>query len=95
MRPLGQDPQSVLLLGHFQPRRRERARKHHRAGVLRDVDEAARPGQDLSTVRLQSDGCYYWLWSGPVEDTLIPLESREGRAICARRQGGGASSEES
>ncbi|MEM6388739.1 MAG: hypothetical protein AAF825_02755 [Pseudomonadota bacterium] len=59
------------------------------------IAEAARPGQDLSTVRLQSDGCYYWLWSGPVEDTLIPLESREGRAICARRQGGGASSEES
>ena len=59
------------------------------------IAEAARPGQDLSTVRLQRDGCYYWLWSGPVEDTLIPLETREGRAICARRQGGGASSEES
>ena len=52
--------------------------------VSEAVREAARPGQDLEAVRIQSDGCYWWLYQGPVEATYIPLETRDGRMICTR-----------
>ncbi|MEM1273776.1 MAG: hypothetical protein AAGF88_08165 [Pseudomonadota bacterium] len=45
------------------------------------------PGQDTSTVRILSDGCYWWLYEGVVEDTYIPLETRDGRMICTRGEG--------
>ena len=51
------------------------------------VQAIAAPGQDLSSVQVQSDGCYWWLRSNPVEDTYIPLETSDQRRICARGQG--------
>lgn len=44
----------------------------------------AAPGQDLQTVRLRlEDGCYWYLHAGPVETTLLPLRTVDGRRICA------------
>lgn len=57
------------------------------ASLSEEVLRVARPGQDLSSVRVQSDGCYWWNYEGVVEDTYIPLETRDGRMICARGQG--------
>ncbi|MBF9032515.1 hypothetical protein HKCCE3408_19120 [Rhodobacterales bacterium HKCCE3408] len=54
------------------------------AEVSDEVRQIAAPGQNLSAVRLQDDGCYWWLYEGPVETTYIPLETREGRLICTR-----------
>ncbi len=45
------------------------------------------PGQDTSTVRLEADGCYWFLHRGPVESTYIPLLTREQRMICVTAQG--------
>jgi len=45
------------------------------------------PGQDTTTARIESDGCYWYLHRGPVETTYIPLETRDGRMICTRPQG--------
>lgn len=42
------------------------------------------PGQDLRNVVLQDDNCYWYLHSGPVEDTYIPLLTAEGRGICTQ-----------
>lgn len=43
----------------------------------------AAPGQDLSTARLLAeDGCYWYMHDGPVEQTLLPLRTSEGRPIC-------------
>ena len=55
--------------------------------VPESVAAIAAPGQDLSSVQVQSDGCYWWLRSNPVEDTFIPLETSDQRRICARGQG--------
>jgi hypothetical protein len=50
--------------------------------VPEQVTALAAPYQDLSTARLREDGCYWYLHSGPVEATLLPLRTREGRPIC-------------
>ncbi|MEP2640925.1 hypothetical protein [Roseobacter sp.] len=51
------------------------------------VVEIAGPNQDLSSVRLkEDDGCYWYLHSGPVEATLLPLRDASGRPICTRPQ---------
>jgi hypothetical protein len=44
------------------------------------------PGQDMSNVRIESDGCYWYRYVGPVEVTYLPLLTREGRMICTRPQ---------
>jgi hypothetical protein len=44
------------------------------------------PGQDPSSARLEPDGCYWFLHRGPVEDTYIPLLTREQRMICVVAQ---------
>ena len=46
----------------------------------------AAPDQDLNTVSLREDGCYWYQYRGPVETTELPLRSREGRPICTRAQ---------
>ena len=55
---------------------------------MRDVPEEiaaiAAPYQDLSSVRVLEDGCYWYRHVGPVETTLLPLRTTEGRPICAR-----------
>lgn len=59
-----------------------------REGTLTRAPEAvvalAAPYQNLDAVTLRSDGCYWYEHVGPVETTLLPLRSVNGRAICTR-----------
>ena len=57
-----------------------------RAGTLPEsVVSIADPNQDLRSASLQpEDGCYWYQYAGPVETTLLPLRTVEGRPICAR-----------
>jgi len=51
--------------------------------------EVAAPGQDLSAVRLNpDDGCFWYRYDGPVEVTMLPLRTREGRPICTQASQG-------
>lgn len=44
----------------------------------------AAPWQDLtSAALLPADNCYWYLHQGPVETTMLPLRTVEGRPICA------------
>jgi len=46
----------------------------------------AAPYQDLQSVRLRpEDDCYWYRHAGPVETTMLPLRTVEGRPICAPR----------
>jgi len=55
--------------------------------IPENVVAIAAPYQDVSTARiLPQDGCYWYLHSGPVETTLVPLRTREGRPICTARE---------
>ena len=54
---------------------------------LRPVPDAVRtlaaPDQNIDTARvLPEDGCYWYEHAGPVETTLLPLRTAEGRMIC-------------
>jgi hypothetical protein len=49
-----------------------------------EVRALAAPGQDLSQVRLESDGCYWYRYEGRVETTFLPLMTRDDRMICVR-----------
>lgn len=53
-------------------------------GTIPDqVVALAAPYQDVSTARLlPRDGCYWYLHQGPVETTLLPLRTIDGRPIC-------------
>lgn len=42
----------------------------------------AAPGQNLETIRLLDDGCFWYSHTGPVETTLLPLRTAAGRPIC-------------
>lgn len=47
----------------------------------------AAPHQDLQTVRLRpEDGCYWYAHVGPVETTMLPLRTVDGRPICEPRE---------
>lgn len=51
--------------------------------VPEQVAALAAPGQDLMTARLlPEDNCFWYLHSGPVETTLLPLRAANGRPIC-------------
>lgn len=44
------------------------------------------PAQQLDTIRLfPEDGCYWYLWQGPVETTYLPLRTVDGRRICIQQ----------
>jgi len=49
-----------------------------------EVRALAAPGQDLSSVRIESDGCYWYRYEGRVETTFLPLMTRDNRMICVR-----------
>jgi len=58
-------------------------------GILPIVPEQvvalAAPNQNLSAVRFgPDDTCYWYLHSGPVEETWLPLRSQEGNPICTQ-----------
>ncbi len=40
--------------------------------------------QNLNTVQLLADGCYWYTRTGPVEATLLPLRTDTGNPICVR-----------
>lgn len=47
----------------------------------------AAQNQDISTARiLPEDGCYWYEHRGPVETTLLPVMTRDGRRICLPAQ---------
>lgn len=55
------------------------------ANVPERVIELAAPNQDLTRIRIDPvDGCYVYRYEGPVETTLLPLRTRDGRPICSR-----------
>jgi len=55
--------------------------------IPEQVAALAAPYQDVSTARLlPRDGCYWYLHQGPVETTLLPLRTIDGRPICAARE---------
>ncbi len=48
------------------------------------VVAVAAPWQNLATARLMpEDGCYWYEHDGPVEKTMLPLRTPEGRPICS------------
>jgi len=51
-----------------------------------EVAALVAPGQDITTARIESDGCYWYLYRGPVETTYLPLLTRDDRMICTRVQ---------
>lgn len=57
-------------------------------GFIEELPEGvialAAPNQNLQTVRLRSDGCYWYQHTGPVETTMLPLRTPDGRPICNR-----------
>ncbi|MEY3005278.1 MAG: hypothetical protein RLZZ491_2454 [Pseudomonadota bacterium] len=52
--------------------------------ISETVRALAAPGQDLTQARLESDGCYWYRYEGPVETTFLPLLTRDDRMICVR-----------
>lgn len=47
-----------------------------------NVAALAAPGQNLETVELRPDGCYWYLYEGPVETLMVPLRADTGGKIC-------------
>ena len=46
----------------------------------------AAPNQDLASARLhEEDGCFWYRHVGPVETTMLPLRTSDGRPICVKR----------
>lgn len=75
----------VLVLGACSPFFEQGGRdaKPAPAAVPEAVIQTAAFYQDLTTARLRpEDGCYWYLHSGPVETTLLPLRTIAGRPIC-------------
>jgi len=54
------------------------------ADALAQLSTMAAPYQDLGSVELRPDGCYWYRHVGPVETTMLPLRMVDGRPICAR-----------
>ena len=51
--------------------------------IPEQVAALAAPNQDISTARLRlEDNCYWYMHSGPVETTLLPLRTARGNPIC-------------
>lgn len=56
-------------------------------GFIKELPESvaliAAPYQNLREVVLKpEDGCYWYRHVGPVETTMLPLRTKEGRPIC-------------
>jgi hypothetical protein len=52
--------------------------------IPQEVVAMADPQQNLSTARLRAvDNCYWYEHSNPLETTLLPLRTVDGRPICA------------
>ncbi|QPM92039.1 hypothetical protein [Pseudooceanicola algae] len=56
------------------------------AEMMTQLITMAAPYQDLQSVRLRpEDGCYWYRHAGPVETTMLPLRTVDGRPICTQR----------
>jgi hypothetical protein len=54
--------------------------------VMTQLSTMAAAHQDLQSVRLRpEDGCYWYRHVGPVETTMLPLRTADGRPICTQR----------
>jgi hypothetical protein len=57
------------------------------AELMTQLSGMAAPYQDLQSVRLRpEDGCYWYRHVGPVEATMLPLRTVDGRRICTQRE---------
>ena len=54
--------------------------------VPEQVVAMAAPYQFVQSARLMDDGCYWYSHAGPVETTLLPLKTVDGRPICLARE---------
>jgi hypothetical protein len=52
------------------------------SGVPQEVLDIAAPFQNLDTIVLMDDNCYWYEHRGPVETTLLPLRTTRGNTIC-------------
>ena len=52
-----------------------------------EIIAMAGPNQDLNAVCVRDDGCLWYRHQGPVETTMLPLRTGEGRPICTRTAG--------
>ena len=53
---------------------------------IAQLSAMAAPYQNVQTVELRpQDGCYWYRHVGPVETTMLPLRTPEGRPICTER----------
>lgn len=56
------------------------------AEMMTQLSTMAAPHQDLQSIRLRpEDGCYWYRHTGPVETTMLPLRTVDGRPICTQR----------
>lgn len=54
--------------------------------MMAHLSAMAAPYQNVQTVELRpQDGCYWYRHVGPVETTMLPLRTPEGRPICTER----------
>ena len=53
--------------------------------VMAQLSVMAAPYQNVQTVIQRPDGCYWYRHVGPVETTMLPLRTVDGRRICAQR----------
>lgn len=76
---LGSVPLMLALAGCVAPQMNGTASGR----VPDEVFNMAAQWQNLATVRLlPEDGCYWYEHAGPVETTLLPLRTPDGRPIC-------------
>lgn len=52
------------------------------------VIQLAAANQNVYSARLQPDGCYWYEYHGPVETTLLPLLTDDGKRICGEAGAG-------
>lgn len=56
------------------------------AEVMTQLSAMAAPYQDLQSVELRpEDRCYWYRHVGPVETTMLPLRTADGKPICTQR----------
>ncbi|RJE82104.1 hypothetical protein [Paracoccus onubensis] len=57
-------------------------------GLPQTVIQLAAPNQNVYSARLQPDGRYWYEYHGPVETTLLPLLTVDGKRICGEAGAG-------
>lgn len=52
------------------------------------VLQLAAPNQNVQSARMLADGCFWYEYAGPVETTLLPLTTADGKRICGQAGAG-------